>query len=684
MKTALLAAALASFAAAQSAVVLPNGCANTEGNSATSFPFGYGNKQIRVQHIFDSTHFTGQGIYSPILINQLRFRANGANASPGYVYDNVCVRMSAAAVDYLAPSTTFANNHGTNLTTVHSGAVTVANGTGTTPNNWYVTIPCTRFFWYDPNAGADLCLEVAHDGSGPTATSGPSHDGQTTNSYASRVFSTDWTSPTGTAQLNYGIVVEFGYTSSAGLYPNFVSDRTGGPSPLTVNFTDTSYSSAPFGVITRAWDFDGDNVIDSTAQNPTFTYQNCGDYDVALTVTDGMHPPTTLRRTAYIQTDHIVADFMPQVTGLLTVQFHDRSNMPATSWQWDLDGDNVIDSTVQNPVWTYLSPDPVNVTLSAVRLCGPWSTVTKQIVPLQVISHNVSPNSGLSSGASVYFDIDVSNPYGIFFDEMDVFSSDLNTPFTVDVYVKQGSHRSFEGTAAEWVLAGTASGTSASASTLPSRAAFPRALYLPPGQFGIKLLYNGIGPRCRGIAATATVRTWDLGMTLGVSRSTTVADPWGGTTTDRSAWSGTLHYSTNNVTGLAGLGSFGPGCPSSLGVSHVSGNPPRLGTTCNLTFDNVPWVAGLVLLSFDNRWWGSQRLPLDLTSYGMPGCFLRTDILSVAFVLHANNTIAWQLTVPSDPSLSGLFLFAQALLLAPGVNSHELVMSDAAAMILGN
>ena len=41
------------------------------------------------------------------------------------------------------------------------------------------------------------------------------------------------------------------------------------PSPLLVQFTDTTFTSDPGGVTSWAWDLDGDNVVDSTQQNMT-------------------------------------------------------------------------------------------------------------------------------------------------------------------------------------------------------------------------------------------------------------------------------------------------------------------------------------------------------------------------------------------------------------------------------
>jgi PKD repeat protein len=61
----------------------------------------------------------------------------------------------------------------------------------------------------------------------------------------------------------------------------FSADKTSGPSPLTVQFTDQST-----GVVNSwAWDFDNNGVVDSNAQNPSHTYATPGTYTVKLTVT---------------------------------------------------------------------------------------------------------------------------------------------------------------------------------------------------------------------------------------------------------------------------------------------------------------------------------------------------------------------------------------------------------------
>ena len=61
------------------------------------------------------------------------------------------------------------------------------------------------------------------------------------------------------------------------------SPRTSGAVPLTVRFTDLSTGTGP---LTYAWDFNNDGTIDSTVQNPSYTYTSVGSYAVNLTVMD--------------------------------------------------------------------------------------------------------------------------------------------------------------------------------------------------------------------------------------------------------------------------------------------------------------------------------------------------------------------------------------------------------------
>ena len=78
---------------------------------------------------------------------------------------------------------------------------------------------------------------------------------------------------------------------------NFTSNVTSGKVPLTIQFTDTSANSPSAWV----WDFDNDGNVDSTAQNPVYTYTSVGNYTVKLNVTNSAGSDEEIK-TDYIKT----------------------------------------------------------------------------------------------------------------------------------------------------------------------------------------------------------------------------------------------------------------------------------------------------------------------------------------------------------------------------------------------
>ena len=147
---------------------------------------------------------------------------------------------------------------------------------------------------------------------------------------------------------------------------NFTADTLSGDAPLTVHFTDLST-----GIITsRAWDFDNDGTIDSTEQNPTYTFNVPGNYTVNLTVSNYGGNNTV--------SDHIIvntpalpaADFTADTTnGIapLTVYFTGQPTGIVTAWAWDFNNDGKIDATTQNATYTYSDPGIYTVNLTVTN-----------------------------------------------------------------------------------------------------------------------------------------------------------------------------------------------------------------------------------------------------------------------------------------------------------------------------
>ena len=81
---------------------------------------------------------------------------------------------------------------------------------------------------------------------------------------------------------------------------NFVANNTGGCSPLSVSFTDSSATSQNTDYF---WNFG--NGLTSTQQNPVTTFINPGTYAVSLLITNNNGCSDTLIKTAYIEVDDL-------------------------------------------------------------------------------------------------------------------------------------------------------------------------------------------------------------------------------------------------------------------------------------------------------------------------------------------------------------------------------------------
>ena len=146
---------------------------------------------------------------------------------------------------------------------------------------------------------------------------------------------------------------------------DFTADPTCGTAPLSVQFTDTSYSSFP--ITSWEWDFNNDGVIDSYLQNPAHIYSEIGVYTVVLTVGNGSITNTETKINYITVTNPLNAGFSAEPTNgyePLIVQFSDLSTGNITIWEWDFENDGIIDSWLQNPEYTYTVPGVFSVFLN--------------------------------------------------------------------------------------------------------------------------------------------------------------------------------------------------------------------------------------------------------------------------------------------------------------------------------
>src|SRR5207247_1527949 len=177
---------------------------------------------------------------------------------------------------------------------------------------------------------------------------------------------------TGSVTLNWNQAAPPGSPPTA----NFTANPTSGNAPLTVQFTDQSTGS----ITSRDWDF-GDGSSHSSAQNPSHTYNNAGDYMVTLTVT-GSGGSNSKSLTIRVTTpapppSGLTADFVAEPTSgnvPLTVRFTDKSGgAPVAAWNWDF-GDGSAHNVEQNPTHIYISSGDFAVTLTVTCTRGTTST----------------------------------------------------------------------------------------------------------------------------------------------------------------------------------------------------------------------------------------------------------------------------------------------------------------------
>ncbi len=467
---------------------------------------------------------------------------------------------------------------------------------------------------------------------------------------------------------------------------DFTATPTRGASPLAVQFSAVANSGNPGGILAYAWDFDGDQVIDSTAQNPAHVYTQCGNYTVSLTVVDSLGAASATK-TYFIQTDIVVPGFTNALIGPGVVQFTDTSSPTPTAWAWDLDGDSLVDSTAQNPLFVYGSNcGEVTVTLTTTLACQPSVVLTKRIAIAS--SQETTFAGGLitatgAPGATNFVDVDVANPQGVSVCGMHVHSSvAANSPVTVNVYQKLGTYVGATGSADPWRLVGTATVPSAGGGQR-TFLSFAPPIYLAPGVSGLAIEQLGASPLYTNMGGTQVFANADLSITAGATQALPTFDPVSTLFTPR-IWNGALHYSTSSTNGAAGYGFVGEGCAGTLGVpGNRATSQPLLGTTATFEIDRLPLSVGFFLIGFSRTQGPLGALPTSMAPFGAPGCFARVSPDANNVVIGAGNVATVNFTVPNAPAFVGLQLFTQALSLDSAANALGAVFSDAAALVIG-
>jgi hypothetical protein len=137
----------------------------------------------------------------------------------------------------------------------------------------------------------------------------------------------------------------------------------------------------------------------------------------------------------------------------------------------------------------------------------------------------------------------------------------------------------------------------------------------------------------------------------------------------------------------ASIQTLGTGCAGSLGVPVLSGvnaSVPRLGQAVSLRVDHVPSARGAALMANLTGVSMGVALPVDLASYGLPGCQLYAFGLSGPFTAEVGNVVNWSMSIPNVAALSGFAFDVQALIFDVASSQAGLALSNGLRLTLGS
>ena len=112
----------------------------------------------------------------------------------------------------------------------------------------------------------------------------------------------------------------------------------------------------------------------------------------------------------------------------------------------------------------------------------------------------------------------------------------------------------------------------------------------------------------------------------------------------------------------AQVNTVGTGCAGASGTvpSLSSPDSPTIGGSINISVNGTPSTPGLLFFGLSNTTYSGLSLPLDLTSFALPGCSLYNSI-DVTVPIGTDGTGTWTSPLPVAPS--GATMYMQAFML---------------------
>jgi hypothetical protein len=106
---------------------------------------------------------------------------------------------------------------------------------------------------------------------------------------------------------------------------------------------------------------------------------------------------------------------------------------------------------------------------------------------------------------------------------------------------------------------------------------------------------------------------------------------------------------------------------------------------CVATLHNAPTTVAGISMGWSDKTFGSANLPAELTSIGMPGCYVlqSNDNFGLSAVPVTATSLSFSYAIPNQPNLVGVHVYIQGYAFAPGQNPLSLVSSNAIDWRLG-
>lgn len=165
------------------------------------------------------------------------------------------------------------------------------------------------------------------------------------------------------------------------IIPGFTQDTVRGCKPFVCTFDDTTYVNT--SRVGWTWNFsDGGSSI---SENPVYTFQNSGTYDVQLIVTDQLGCKDSITIIALIEVNQLpnVGFQADLLTGCipLSVTFTDTTNIvvPITSWNWTFGNGNTSIDTIPTNIYNQRGKYTVTLNIVDENNCTGTATKTEYI-----------------------------------------------------------------------------------------------------------------------------------------------------------------------------------------------------------------------------------------------------------------------------------------------------------------